>query len=125
MFFRERWMVLFLILACSACAHNPESFYFGKYSEAEKLYNKGKYQEAIEKYQAYLDENTQGNLAVISNYYIAKSYVALGKPEQAKPIFEKIIKENPEVIWANFSKTQLAEMDGKPANTENAGNAAT
>jgi TolA-binding protein len=109
----------------SACAHNPESFYFGKYSEAEKLYNKGKYQEAIGKYQAYLDENTQGNLAVISNYYIAKSYVALGKPEQAKPIFEKIIKENPDVIWANFSKTQLAEMEGKPADAESAGNAGT
>ena len=109
--------IAMMAIGLSACAHNPESFYFGKYSEAEKLYNKGKYPGAIAEYQAYLEENPQGNLAVISHYYIAKSYVALGKPEEARPIFQKILKDNSDSVWANFSKSQLAELDGQSADT--------
>lgn len=107
-----RQMVCWILLALclSGCAHNPESFYFGDYSEAEKLYNKGQYKEAIEKYESYLKEHPEGNLAVIAQYYIAKSHVELKETEAAKPLFEKILKEHPDVIWAKFSETQLQEM---------------
>jgi TolA-binding protein len=118
---RSLWLLVLLTLGLASCAHNPESFYFGNYSEAERLYNKGKYQQAIEKYQAYLADNPVGNLAVISQYYIAKSYVALGKTDEAKPLFEKIVKDYPDVVWANFSKTQLNEIEGAPADTADIG----
>lgn len=104
---------VFTLLTLSSCAgrRGPENFYFGNYSEAETLYNKGQYEKAIEKYQAYIDENPEGNLAVISRYYIAKSHAALGHKDQAKQIYESIVKDYPELVWANFAKTQLQELE--------------
>lgn len=96
-----------------SCAGNkgPERFYFGNYSEAEEFYNKGQHEKAIEKYQAYIDENPEGNLAVISNYYMAKSHVALGNIDQAKAIYQAIVDQYPDLVWANFAKTQLKELE--------------
>lgn len=109
-------IIFWFSLSALACARHrgPEHFYFGSYSEAEKHYNKGDYEKAIEQYQAYIDENSDGNLAIISEYYIGKSHVALGHLEEAKKIFTKIEEEHPDLVWANFSKTQLKELE-KPA----------
>jgi len=110
---------LLLILTClilSSCLHgrgNPERFYFGSYSEAEKLFNKGDYEKAIVKYQEYINTNPDGNLAVISEYYIGKSHLALGQTDEAKSIFEQISKEHPDLVWAKFSDTQLKEIQSK------------
>jgi TolA-binding protein len=98
------------VLLFSSCARHSRNFYFGNYSEAEKLYNKGDYQKAVEKYQAYIDENPEGNLALIAEYYIAKSQQALGNADEAKKRYEKIIAEHPDAVWANFSKTKLREI---------------
>lgn len=113
----KTYVILLLIsgLVLSGCApKRTENFYFGKYSEAEKLYNAGQYEKAIEKYQTYREENPEGNLAVMAQYYIAKSYQALGKTDEAKKIFEEIKKNYPELPWANFSETQLKEMNEAP-----------
>lgn len=104
-------LLLVTILSFSACARNPEKFYFGSYSEAETLYRKGDYDRAIQKYQAYTDENPEGNLAVISQYYIARSHAALGHKDEASSIFQRIIKDHPETVWANFSETQLKQLE--------------
>ena len=108
-------MLLMLAIAgfgLAACAHkNPESFYFGNYSEAEALYNRHQYEKAIQKYQTYIDENPEGNLALISQYYIARSHEALGRVEDARKIFQKIVSEHSDTVWANFSETQLKEME--------------
>jgi TolA-binding protein len=113
----RRFYILFILAAAVgfSCARGekPENFYFGTYSEAEQLYNRAEYEKAIQKYQAYIDENPEGNLAIISQYYIARSYSALGRTEEARSIFEKIIKDHPDVIWANFSETQLKEMQSQ------------
>ncbi len=108
--------ILLLSFGLVSCARykGPEHFYFGSYSEAEKHYNKGDYEKAIELYQAYIDENPDGNLAVISEYYVGKCHVALGHLDEAKKIFTKIAEEHPDLVWANFSKTQLKELE-KPA----------
>ena len=98
------------LLAISGCAHNPESFYFGDYSDAEKLYSRGEYQKAINKYQEYLKDYPEGHLAVIAQYYIGKSYLELNEPDTARPIFEGIVAAYPDVVWAKFSETQLQEM---------------
>ena len=98
-------------LLLAACAHHPENFYFGSYSEAERFYNRGEYAKALEKYQAYREENPEGNLAVISLYYMAKSHAAMGHTEEAKSLFQKVMKEHPGLVWANFSEAQLKELD--------------
>jgi TolA-binding protein len=103
--------ICFVLLGLACAPKRPENFYFGEYSDAESLYNRGQYEQAIQKYQSYLDENPEGNLAVISQYYIAKSHLALGHFEDAKRIFQSIITKHPDVVWANFSETQLKEVD--------------
>lgn len=111
----RKTLVIFLFmigLGVSSCANKTsESFYFGNYSEAEALYNKGQYEKAIQKYQAYVDENPEGNLALISEYYIARSKAALGKTDEAKALFQKIVKEHQDTVWANFSETQLKDLE--------------
>lgn len=109
-----------MILLCAvivSCARNrgPEHFYFGNYSEAEQFYNKGEYQKAIEKYRAYIDENPEGNLAVISQYYIAKSHVALNEMDKATEIFKKIKRDYPDLVWASFAETQLKDLQSAPS----------
>jgi len=104
-----------ILVTCSAlflggCAHKSQNFYFGSYSEAERLYGKGEYEKAIAQYQAYREENPEGNLAVIAQYYVAKSYQALGKTDDARQNYNDIIQNHPDLVWANFSKTQLQEL---------------
>ena len=103
-------VIAFSVISC-ARRQGPDNFYFGAYSEAEALYNRKEYDKAIQKYQAYIDENPEGNLAVISKYYMARSHAALGHVEEARSIFEKIVQEHPNLVWANFSETQLKELE--------------
>ena len=106
------------LTAASGCAfhhHRPEDFYFGDYSEAEALYNRGQYDQAIHKYQSYIDENPEGNLAVISQYYIARCHASLGHTDAAKELYKKIIAEHADLVWANFSETQLKELEKSQA----------
>jgi TolA-binding protein len=109
------WLVgAFLLMSC---VRGPENFYFGDYSQAERLYKKGEYERAIQKYQAYMDENPEGNLAVISLYYIARSHLALGHKDEARALFQEIVNKYPNVVWANFSELQLKELDTKTTPT--------
>ena len=97
----------------------PDGFYFGSYSEAEALYNQKQYERAIQKYQAYIDENPEGNLAVISQYYMGRSHAALGHIDEAKSIYQKIVQEHPNLVWANFADTQLKELQKSAASASN------
>lgn len=97
----------------SSCASSPERYYFGSYSEAERYYNKGEYAKAIDKYKEYLSENPEGNLAVIAHYYLAKSNDSLGKTDEARKIYQEIIDKHPDLVWADFSKTQLKEISAR------------
>ena len=102
----------FFLFLTASCAHRVENYYFGNYSEAERLYNKGEFEKAIQKYQAYIDQNPEGNLAVISLYYMARSHGALGHAEEAKRLYQQIMKDDPDAVWAHFSETQLKELEG-------------
>ena len=52
---------------------------------------------------------------MIARYYMGKCYAAMGKPAEAKEIFQKITKEHPDLVWANFSEAQLKELNAAPA----------
>lgn len=102
---------LTLTMISCASARPAGDHYFGSYSEAEKLFKQGEYERAIQKYQEYRDENPEGNMAVISQYYIAKSHAMLGHVDTAKDMFQDIIAKHPDLVWANFSQTQLKELE--------------
>jgi len=101
--------LLIPLVLLAGCQRTP-TFQFGAYSEAEQFYEKGKYEKAIAKYQEYLKENREGNMAAIACYYMAKSYQNLGLTEEARRLYKRIVKEYPGLIWADFSKTQLKEL---------------
>lgn len=112
------WLLLLIpVISLTSCSRfhkpfrGPEHYYFGTYSEAERYYNKGEYDKAIAKYKAFLNEKPEGNLAVISQYYIGKSYAAMGQPAEARKIFKKLVKDYPDMVWANFARNQLKEME--------------
>ena len=112
----------YFVLACilllfASCGKGPEHYYFGDYSEAERLYNREDYKKAIVKYQAYLDDNPEGNLAVISQYYIGRSYAALGRPDEAVKAFDKVVKDHPKTVWANFAEQQMKEIESRAPKT--------
>lgn len=95
-----------------SCASRSALNAFGPYSAAETYYNKGNYAKAIAKYQEYLKANPQGNLAVISEYYIGKSYLASGDKAKAQESFQKVADQFPGTSWAEFSKEQLEKLKG-------------
>lgn len=107
--FSRNLLVFSLLIFLIGCQRTP-TFQFGAYSEAEQFYEKGKYEKAIAKYQEYLKENREGNMAVIAYYYMAKSYQNLGLTREARQLYKRIVKEYPDLIWADFSKTQLKEL---------------
>lgn len=98
----------------SGCIRFPTHHEFGSYSNAEKFYAEGKYDKAIGSYKKYIDEQPEGNLAIISKYYIGKSYAALKKNSEAKSEFEAIINKYPDLIWAELSKEQLKNLASEP-----------
>ena len=100
----------FLFLVLFVSCQSTGSFHFGSYSEGERLYEKREYGKAIAKYEEYIRDHPEGNMAVISQYYMARSYEELGQAEKAREIYEKIVKEKPQLIWASFSKTRLEEI---------------
>ncbi|MCB9800144.1 MAG: tetratricopeptide repeat protein [Candidatus Omnitrophica bacterium] len=106
-------IVMFFPVVLTSCLskQGPEKFYFGSYSDAEKFYNAGQYQEAINQYSAYIDENPDGNLAVIATYYSAKSYAALGQLDKARELYQAIQANHPDLIWAKFAETQLKDLE--------------
>lgn len=97
------------VLLCG-CLHMPMRHDFGNYSNAERFYSEGKYQKAIESYQKYIDEQPEGNLAIVAKYYIAKSYAALNEKDKAKTGFEAIAQQYPDLIWAELSKEQIKNL---------------
>lgn len=94
----------------ASCATRSVESRFGSYAEAERLYQKGEYGDAAEKYEKYLNENSQGGLVAVASYYLAKCYAAVGKKEAARAGFLKIMADHPKTTWADFSKKQLESL---------------
>jgi len=111
--------IFFLLIPIFTGCRSAPSFHFGSYSEAEKFYEKGQYEKAIPKYEEYIRENPEGNMSVIASYYLAKSYEGLGETGKARQLYEKIVREQKGLIWADFSKERLEELASKPASLEN------
>jgi tetratricopeptide (TPR) repeat protein len=107
-----RNLLIVSLLAFLGCRSTP-AFNFGAYSEAERFYEKKEYEKAIAKYDQYIKENPEGNMAVIAHYYMAKSHEELGQPDPASTLYEKIIQDHPDLIWADFSKARLEELRGE------------
>ena len=73
--------------------------YKDRYEDARQDYLARHYQEAIQKFEVLLAENTKNSLSDNCQYWIGESYWGLGKYQQAIDAFEKVfsfIKSNKE-----------------------------
>lgn len=104
------FIAISLISVLGACQTASPSLRFGIYSEAGKFYEKKEYRKAIVKYDEYVRNNPDGNMAIICRYYMAKSYEALGETDKARELYEKIVKEGSDQIWIDFAKARLKEI---------------
>ncbi len=104
-------VVLFLLfpILASSCANFQKSSY-GSYAEAEKAFSRGKYEKAIAGYRDYLEQNPGSSMAVIAEYYIGKSYAAMGMTGEAEKVYRDVIKKYPQSSWADFSQKRLDEI---------------
>ena len=102
--------LLILLPVLAGCSSTPSEFSFGTYSDAERLYEKGEYENAIQKYENYIRENREGDMVAIASYYMARSYEALKRPEEARSLYRKIRDEYRKSVWAGFAKERLQEL---------------
>ncbi|OQA55571.1 MAG: Outer membrane protein assembly factor BamD [Candidatus Omnitrophica bacterium ADurb.Bin277] len=104
-------LVSFLLFSMlvSSCAHFQKSSY-GSYAEAEKAFSRGKYEKAIMGYRDYLEQNPGGSMAVIAEYYIGKSYAAMGMAGEAEKVYRDVIEKYPQSSWAGFAQKRLDEV---------------
>ncbi|MGI6241271.1 MAG: tol-pal system protein YbgF [Candidatus Omnitrophica bacterium ADurb.Bin292] len=106
-----KMLIPFLLfpMLVSSCANFQKSSY-GSYAEAEKAFSHGKYEKAITGYQDYLEQNPGSNMAVIAEYYIGKSYAAMGRTGEAEKVYRDVIEKYPKSSWADFSQKRLNEI---------------
>ena len=93
------------VVAKKAATPTQQDFY-----NIQALYEKGKYEQAITDGQAFLDNNSQHLFSEAVRYYMGSSAQKLGRTDEAKSHFEKLIQDNPKGNWAQLAKFNLEEM---------------
>lgn len=81
-----------------------------------------KYDQAISHFKDYIKKYKADGYG-ISLYYMAKSYQEKGNFEEAKKIFEQIIKRFPESKWAIRAKQIVGKSGSRPNKEKNPGQA--
>ncbi len=88
-----------------------------RFQYATKLFNEGKYKEAIEKFQELIDIYPETLQAIKAYYYIGSSYLGIKDYPNAEEILQEIIKNYPNDKWlmerAIFDLGDCYTMSGK------------
>lgn len=87
---------------------------------ARILFDSKKYDKAIDEYEKIIkaDPNNKENAEML--YWIGKSYISLGKKDEAEKTFIKVQKKYPESDYANQSLMENAIMQKESANAKKA-----
>ncbi len=83
------------------------------------LENAGQYEEALNKYQAVLDNNTEDLRKDDALYRMAIIYEQLGEDEKAKELFKKIIIDYPGGFWYVDARKHFRKLRGDDLKEEN------
>jgi ABC-type branched-subunit amino acid transport system substrate-binding protein/predicted negative regulator of RcsB-dependent stress response len=75
--------------------------------QAEKLFKKESYENALEAYEKYLDRFPQGHMAPAAVMRIGKIYVALGNYKEARNTYNRIQAEFPDSTFAMDAKVEI------------------
>lgn len=89
------------------------------FNSAEQVYLTENYQKALVSLQAYLDAYPEGKYAYKADYYMAESYKALGKYEQACDCYARVI-ETGETSYVEQSMLNYSELSFRMEKWEDA-----
>ncbi len=106
-------LVASVVVGCGANEVSNPRFKAGRQALMQ-----GRYEPAIAKLQAYLQDNSGGRLASRASFLMAKAYLGLGKHKQSRQQFELMIREYPNSEEAHKSRYKLAMLsllEGKQA----------
>jgi len=65
------------------------------YEYALGLYREGKYNEAQQTFQSFLDQHPKSDRADNAHFWIGEAHMALGEYEQAILAYQRVIKDHP------------------------------
>jgi len=80
------------------------------FREAEKLYNNQLFDEALEKYTHYVDNQPLGSFADTARKRIGDIHVQLGDPESARNAFEALLEKHPQSPWVPDTMIAILEI---------------
>ncbi|MDT0557926.1 tetratricopeptide repeat protein [Ichthyenterobacterium sp. W332] len=87
------------------------------YKQAKLFEKEGKYENAAANYQQIIADYREDILADDAHYYLAELYNnILGKPEDAKPLYEKIIFEHEDSIYFVEARKAYRKLRGDAIN---------
>jgi len=122
---KHAYLPLLLLLACSliqgGCAsHQPtldDTSYYQplntiqqEFYDIQTMYESGKFVETISLGEVFLSKYARDILSVAVHYYMAASYQNTGKKEEAKALFEQILKTHPDDEWGKLAQVGLEEL---------------
>jgi tetratricopeptide (TPR) repeat protein len=105
----KTFALFLLVVFVSGCGTG--SYYVNEnYNRAQRLYDRGRYEEAREHYQEYMSNNPDSTLNEVVLYYIAKCYEGVGDSEGAKNSYNKLIDKYKEGYWVEQAKEKLRSL---------------
>jgi len=101
------------LVVATGCKMTP-TIQIPDYSEAKDLKKVGDYAGAIEKFNAYIQNNKDGILVPYAKFHIADCYREMGDVEKAKAAYNALIKEHADSEPAAWAKKDLDMIKEHP-----------
>ena len=111
----KRCIVLVLVtfavgaLFASGCVQVPTKF--AAYPAADSLQKDGKFAEAIEKYNEFVETNPESALVPNALFHIAECYVGLDQKDDATAAFKKVMDQFPASDPAQWAKQKIKILE--------------
>jgi len=84
-----------------------------RYDQAKRLYERGRYEEAVAALEKWLHDYPKNPLEPAALYYLARSQFAVGGRSDAAATFERIEKDYAKTDWATFARQDMVGLRGE------------
>ena len=100
---------LLCVFALSGCGPTQVA----KYDAGKSLQEAQRYDEAIQKYEEYVDENPESPLAPYAQIYAARCYRDMAKKPAAMAAYKKVIERYPQHNLAEWAAGEMRAIENK------------
>lgn len=106
-------MLIILAVAFFSIASYAEVETVKTYNKAHDLYKKGKYEEAIKQYQAFMNKYPDSQLKVAALFYTAQCYQKENHNSEATKCYQEVINKHKKGYWVDSAKEEIKELKEK------------